>query len=269
MNGLGSEPVVWFLAVVVAGLAVLVWRMRQTSWQGGAAALTLPTLQTDREAQLVERVSELQATVDTLLIKLNDAQREIERLRARVTELEVAQRREVPEGHELRPAKPLLLAQCNTLFGEDDAQALRRAGIPFHRLANATSTDFDRYLQACRQDGTTPWWVVISAHMGPDGVRFADGVKGVAWLSQRIRGVRVLMLAGCENEEVAAQLVGSGMAKHVIGVYERIDSTNAQDLNYAFWSRIWRGASVPDAFAGALEECPQVSEFVQMRTARG
>lgn len=206
-----------------------------------------------RDAQKIEQLSKA----------LTEAQERI-----RFLESQLAQyRTDKADGD--RPAKPLLLAQCNALFGEDDAQALRRTGIPFHRLANATSVDFDRYLQACRQDGTTPWWVVISAHMGPAGVQFADGVKGVNWLSQRIRGVRVLMLAGCENEEVAAQLVGSALAKHVIVIYEKIDTVNAQDLAFAFWSRIWCGAAVPDAFAGALEECPQVSEFVQMRTARG
>ena len=74
------------------------------------------------------------------------------------------------------------------------------------------------------------------------------------------------MLAGCENEEVGAQLVG--LARHVILVYESIDSQSAQDFSFAFWREIGDGTDPPDAFARALDECPQVSEFIQMRTAR-
>ena len=167
-----------------------------------------------------------------------------------------------------KPPKPLLLVQCNKLFGEDDALAVRRTGIVFHRLKNCTGTDFDRHLQAMRQDGTTPWWVQISAHMSAEGILFSDGVKSTTWLSQRIRGIRILVLAGCENEEVAAQLIGKQLAQYVVAIYETIESQNAQDFSYAFWREIGDGSEPSDAIAAALNECPQVSEFVLMRTAR-
>jgi len=165
-----------------------------------------------------------------------------------------------------RPAKPLLLVMCNTIFGEDDAAAIRRTGIPFHRLRNATSDDFDRYLQGCRQDNATPWYVQLSAHMGVEGVQFADTTVSANWLQQRIRGIQVLVMAGCTNERVASQLVG--LAQFVVIVYESIDTTNAQDFSFAFWSRIASNSDPVAAFAGALAECPQVSEFVQMRSVR-
>jgi hypothetical protein len=188
--------------------------------------------------------------------------------RIQLLEQELLQYRAVDPGNTKRPPKPLLLVQCNRLFGEDDALAVRRTGIVFHRLKNCTGADFDRHLQAMRQDGTTPWWVQISAHMGPTGIEFTDGIKSVTWLSQRIRGLRILVLAGCENEEVAAQLSSNQLAKHVVAIYETIETQNAQDFTYAFWREIADGSEPPDAFAAALNECPQVSEFVLMRTAR-
>lgn len=226
---------------------------------------------------LAEEVARLNATVDILLKRneelrlsvvkmqdeLNAAHGQLVEAQARIRSLENRQDAALVEK---RPAKPLLLVMCNRLFGDDDALAIRRTGIPFHRLKDATALDFDRYLQACRQDCTTPWWVQISAHMGPEGVQFADSIKTATWLSQRIRGVRLLVMAGCNNEDVAAQLVG--LAQHIVVIYEAIDTTNAQDFSYALWSRIAAGADSVDAFAGALAECPQVSEFVQMRSAR-
>lgn len=213
---------------------------------------------------LLKRNEELRASLLKMQTELTDTTRQLAEAQARIRVLEARQTSQ--NLLEKRPAKPLLLVMCNRLFGEDDALAIRRTGIPFHRLKDATALDFDRYLQACRQDGTTPWWIQISAHMGADGVQFADGVKTATWLSQRIRGVRLLVMAGCDNEDVAGQLVG--LAQHVVVIYEAIDTTNAQDFSYALWSRIATGADPIDAFAGALAECPQVSEFVQMRSAR-
>jgi len=162
-----------------------------------------------------------------------------------------------------RPAKPLLLVQCNKLFGEDDAQSIRRVGIPFQRLPNCTAQKFDEYLQDYREDKSSPWWIQISAHMGPDGIAFADGVKDVSWLGQRIRDVRVLVLAGCENEAVGRQLVG--LAQYVIVIYEAINSRDAQAFSFAFWRAINEELGPREAFRRALIECPQTSEVIQMR----
>jgi ATP/maltotriose-dependent transcriptional regulator MalT len=257
------------LIFMALGIAALLWLALRSE-----RSTRRSETRKERSDVQAERITILENTVNTLLLKLNDAQREIDTLRQqlntanqRIAELEVNLR--MPGGTTepfKRPAKPLLLVQCNQLFGEDDALAIRRIGIPFHRLKDATSADFDRYLQAGRQDHTTPWWCQISAHMDAKGIQFLDGVKDKTWLSQRIRGIRILVLAGCANEEVGAQLVG--LARHVVVVYEAIESQYAQDFSFAFWKEISEGAEPADAFARALDECPQVSEFVQMRTAR-
>jgi len=227
---------------------------------------------------LSHEVERLNSTIDTLLKRNDDLLLEIGKLRVDLerTQAELHQALErinvlvgrvsINTQPAPRPAKPLLLVMCNTIFGEDDAAAIRRTGIPFHRLRNATSDDFDRYLQGCRQDNATPWYVQLSAHMGVEGVQFADTTVSANWLQQRIRGIQVLVMAGCTNERVASQLVG--LAQFVVIVYESIDTTNAQDFSYAFWSRIASNSDPVAAFAGALAECPQVSEYVQMRSAR-
>ncbi len=259
--------------LVVLSLSVAIWAALRARGDGHKAVDLL-----DRLNVAIEKIGELRTALEAALTESARLRMALEvsnvengRLRAAldVANIEVSRLRTalaVGVPGEKRPAKPLLLAQCNKLFGEDDALAIRRTGIPFHRLQEATAEKFDRYLQAMRQDGTTPWWVQISAHMGPSGILFADGVRSTGWLSQRIRGVRVLLLAGCENEEVGGQLVG--LAKSVVVVYESIESEDAQNFTFAFWREIGDGQEPNDAFAAALEECPQVSEFVQMRTAR-
>jgi hypothetical protein len=223
---------------------------------------------------LGHEVERLNSTVDTLLKRNDDLLVEIAKLRTELEktqgELRVALERitlldgkaSLP-GTTGRPAKPLLLVQCNKIFGDDDAQAIRRVGIPFHRLQECTSQKFDSYLQDFREDKASPWFVQISAHMGVDGVEFTDGVKGVQWLSQRIRDVRVLVLAGCENEEVGRQLVG--LAQYVVVIYESISSRDAQSFSFSFWRAINEELGPREAFRRALIECPQTSEYIQMR----
>ncbi len=259
--------------MTILALSISVWGARRVQSNSHSAA------------DLLSRLNAAVAEIGDLRVLLVTANQELARLRPAldVATVEIGRLRSALEVANIeigrlraalgvetlpdkRPAKPLLLAQCNKIFGEDDAIAIRRVGIPFQRLQNCTSSDLDRYLQAGRQDRQTPWWLQISAHMGPTGIQFADGVKSTSWLSQRIRGIRVLVLAGCENEEVGSQLVG--LARHVILVYESIDSQSAQDFSFAFWREIGDGTDPPDAFARALDECPQVSEFIQMRTAR-
>jgi len=227
-----------------------------------------------RKAEM-SRLRRLEATVETLQEghirdqkRISQLERELSLARLEIDRLErlLQEYRGIDLNITLPPAKPLLLVMCHPKFGEDDVQAIRRTQIPFQRLKDATAKDFDRFLQEARQDGTTPWWVQISAHMGEAGIQFADGVQPVGWLSQRIRDIKVLMLAGCDNERVAAGLVG--LAQHVLVIYEEVETVYAADFTYAFWSRIGRGFDPVDAYAQALTECPQISEFVWMRSAR-
>ena len=224
---------------------------------------------------LGHEIERLNATVDTLLKRNDNLLVEISALRTELAntqaELKGALERinvlvgkvSATSGAIGRPAKPLLLVQCNKLFGEDDAQSIRRVGIPFQRLPNCTAQKFDEYLQDYREDKSSPWWIQISAHMGPDGIAFADGVKDVSWLGQRIRDVRVLVLAGCESEAVGRQLVG--LAQYVIVIYETINSRDAQAFSFAFWRAIAEDLGPREAFRRALVECPQTSEVIQMR----
>lgn len=167
-----------------------------------------------------------------------------------------------------RPIKPLLLIQCEPTFGDVDAQAIRRTGIPFQRRAKCTAETFDMALQTGREDGQTPMFLHISAHMSASRIKFFDQDKGIEWLSQRIRGVHTIFLAGCENEEIGAALVATNISQHVITMTEPVENQDASNFTFAFWRAISEGVPTPEAFEQALGICPQVSEFVQLRSAR-
>jgi hypothetical protein len=265
------------MTMLALGLSVWSVRNGQRADQRidlGSADLRQEVSDLRRELATAAKISaDLRQELSGVRSALDTANIEIGRLRAAldISNVELGRLRATMSGSETllkRPIKPLLLAQCEPAFGDVDAQAIRRTGILLQRLRQCKGDDLDRALQTGREDGQTVWWLQISAHMGDTGIKFADGIKSVEWLSQRIRGVQVLFLAGCENEEIGAQLVGANMAQHVIAMTEPVESRNAADFTFAFWRAVSEGGSVPDAYEQALQICPQISEMVMLRSAR-
>lgn len=203
---------------------------------------------------------------------LDAALTEIVRLRAALdaANSEIAQLRNTINAKvaNARSSNSLLLIQCEPAFGETDAQAIRRAGLPFQRRAKCTLESFDEALQTSREDNANALWLQISAHMNAKQIKFYDQEASVEWLSQRIRGIEILYLAGCENEEIGKQLVGTNLAQNVITMLEPVESRDAGNFTFAFWRSMVDGNSVLDAYEQARRICPQVSEFVQLRSAK-
>ena len=80
------------------------------------------------------------------------------------------------------------------------------------------------------------------------------------WLSERLAGVDVLLLAGCEADGVGDWL---GVVPHVVTLAEEISGEDAGTLTLHFWTGIGRGLEPGVALAMALERCsPVVGEFV-------
>ena len=80
------------------------------------------------------------------------------------------------------------------------------------------------------------------------------------WLSERLLGVQVLVLAGCKGDGVGDWL---GVVPHVITLSEDISHGDAATLTEQFWLHVAKGRTPADALSLALERCaPAVSEYV-------
>lgn len=161
------------------------------------------------------------------------------------------------------PVLCVVVGTNEPLFTSDLA-ALRQVrattGMTFYRLLNCTKADFDAYFRRERSLGRPVTHLHISAHAGPQGVQLADGIVDGAWLSERLAGVDVLLLAGCAADGVGDWL---GVVPHVVTLAEEIGGADAATLTLHFWTGIGRGLDPGVALAMALERCsPVVGEFV-------
>lgn len=159
--------------------------------------------------------------------------------------------------------RPVLLVYGVDAFGEQDRQALKRAGITFFRLRSADLETLKAELQRRRSDGNLYDIVHISAHGGGEELIFDnDSVSGQE-LSDVLSGVRGIFLATCSNQKVADKLVG--IVKYVIVVYEEIDTNDAANFVFEFYKRYRTNLDVETSFADSLAVMPHISEFVDLR----
>lgn len=165
--------------------------------------------------------------------------------------------------HPKRINRPVLLVYGVDAFGEQDRQALKKAGITFFRLRSADLETLKAELQRRRSEGNLYDIVHISAHGGGEELIFDnDSVSGQE-LSDVLSGVRGIFLATCSNQKVADKLVG--IVKYVIVVYEEIDTNDAANFVFEFYKRYRTSQNVETSFAEAMAVLPHISEFVDLR----
>lgn len=159
--------------------------------------------------------------------------------------------------------KPLLLiCGADEIMCNNDRQALRRAGVTFHRLNLATKQLISDELRRRRQDNTLYSWVHVTAHAGPQGILLEDGIADPLWWGQNFDGVDVIFFAACKTSNVADQLAG---LMHVVFMQADVDERDAADFTYAFWSAMVDKNNPADAYRTAVKMVPAVSEFVDYR----
>lgn len=218
-----------------------------------------------REERMLREMGELENTVRTLLIKLNEAQKEIDQLKleretdkaqlrtalVRITELEVMY--EIQPGHpvaRLSPKRKLLkplLVVCgpDTNIVGADLVALDGIGIRYTRLFAATQADVSDEIGRAREDGRLYRWLLISAHAGPEGVVLADGVAPNDFWMRQINGLEVVGIAACRGSNIADHLrdrpvgkpMGSCRASHSCPYYGYF--TLHHRAPNTEWLRVW------------------------------
>jgi hypothetical protein len=167
---------------------------------------------------------------------------------------------------------PERFAAGRTLYvcvGQDSAlmldlaalRAVRSAtGLQFMRLLDTTRHKFATALRRERSFGRPVELLHVALHASHDGVQFADGVADGNWLSERLLGVRIMLLASCEGDSVGDWL---GVVPQVITLSEEIGHEDAAVLTRHFWHNIGLNMEPGVALDEALGHCPlAVSEFV-------
>ncbi len=106
-------------------------------------------------------------------------------------------------------------------------------------------------------------YVHFGVHSDQRGLYLADGVATWEWLSERLDGVDVVVLAGCSNDRIADKL---RVVDAVVSVRAReIQNKDASLFVEVFWLAIGNGSSAQQAFEQALERAPaRVGEFVEL-----
>jgi hypothetical protein len=140
-------------------------------------------------------------------------------------------------------------------------RAVRSAtGLEFHRVLDATRPKFAEALRRERNFGRPVELLHLALHASPAGVEFADGVADGSWLSERLFGVRIMLLASCRGDSIGDWL---GVVPHVITLSEDITHEDAAVLTQRFWHNIGLGMEPGPALDEALTHCPPaVSEYV-------
>jgi hypothetical protein len=140
-------------------------------------------------------------------------------------------------------------------------RAVRTAtGLKFQRLLNPTRRKFSEALRRQRCFGHPIEYIHFAVHTSAAGIEFVDGPVDGAWLSERLEGVRVVLLACCASETIGDWL---GVVPHVITLAEDIAHEDAATLTQHFWRNIGLGHEPAEALDEALTHCPPaVSEYV-------
>ena len=140
-------------------------------------------------------------------------------------------------------------------------RAVRSAtGLKFMRILDATQSKFDAALRRERSLGRPIELLHLALHASPEGVEFADGVADGNWLSERLFGVRIMLLASCRGDSIGDWL---GVVPHVVTLSEDISHEDAAVLTQHFWHNIGLNIAPGAALDEALTHCPPaVSEYV-------
>lgn len=207
-----------------------------------------------------ERVQALQRELEAEKKINQELRSELQKLKARVTNLE-----DVNDIIMLTKEKATLLVMGDNEFGQADRNAMRKAGILFHRLVDGSFSNLAEELQRKRSEGRQYRVVHISSHAGATGIQFSDGIYNGQEISDIMDGVELLFLASCSNVKLADSILG--IVKNIIVVYEEVETKDMESFVFEFYNELKRDFNIQRSFDVALTKVPIVSEFVDLRRA--
>ena len=140
-------------------------------------------------------------------------------------------------------------------------RAVRSAtGLKFSAFSTPRGPSLPRHCGASAASGGRSSCCTWRSMPRRRGWNSRDGVADGNWLSERLFGVRIMLLASCQGDSVGDWL---GVVPHVITLSEEISHEDAAVLTQHFWHNIGLSMEPGPALDEALTHCPPaVSEYV-------
>lgn len=243
------------LAVIV-GVAALVMAVRRDR--------NAPPRLANREDELLEQIGLLKRDIASLQRMLVEKQNQIDKLNERIRQLERITPEPAPANHERR--RVLLVGVGDQAMLQEDLAQLRKVqaqtNIQINRLLPVSKASLERIIERRRASGNPVELLHLAVHAGPDGLQFSDGIASGLWLSERLAGVKIAVLAGCTSDSVADLI---GVVPAVVSMREEVENRDASLFAGAFWMAVGGGMNAEEAFEWALQRAPAtVGEFVEL-----
>lgn len=156
------------------------------------------------------------------------------------------------------------------VIGEDaalqiDEASLRamqgKSGRGFRRVRNATMAKLKDHLERGRINKRPYKHIHLAVHAQPEGVYLGGELVTGIQLSEIMKGVEILLIAGCESATIGDRLGG---IKWVLTMTEEVPNEDASQFAQAFWTEIGLGQEPPEALVAAFEAAPSgMDEYVE------
>jgi hypothetical protein len=166
---------------------------------------------------------------------------------------------------EVQPVSPLLVAIGSDAMLKLDLASLRAVetdtGMEFRRIENASFAELKRRLDRARGLGTPYDKLHLAVHSGPQGIVLGGELVDSIELSEILRGVRVMVIAGCQSSQIGEFL---GVVPYVVSMNEDVDNKDAALFARAFWTQIGKKLEPTQALREALKRSPSgMSEYIE------
>lgn len=239
-----------------------------------------PSVQSSKMKEVTAELTTVKGQVSYLLgqlvvaeKKIRESEEENSRLRIKILSLEttvesLTKRVEEEEIHKFEDENsPLLVVVGSDEDLELDLASLRAVqtdtGMGFRRITDATLEKVVQRMNRARINGRPYDKMHMSVHSGPEGSGVYLGkelVTGVE-LSEIMKGIKILLIAGCEGGSIGDVL---GVVPFVVTISEEVSHGDAALFSRAFWTQIGKKRKPDDALRLALQFAPSgMDEYVE------
>lgn len=262
--------IIVFVAVIILLFVILRWRPNLLRFD--------PSIQSSRMKEVTAELNTVKGQVTYLFSqlivaegKIKEGEEENRKCKNKISALEssladLSKRVDEEEiSKDLVDNPPLLVVVSSDDDLELDLTSLRavqtETGMPFRRVTDATFDKLVQRMNRARINGRPYDKMHLSVHSGPGGIYIGkDLVTGVE-LSEVMKGIKVLLIAGCESGGIGDVL---GVVPYVVTISEEISHTDAALFSRAFWTQIGKKRKPDDALRLALQLSPSgMDEYVE------